>query len=217
VVVEMMVRGIGRLTRRYDRHAHRPNGRARTALAELQLELSVGCDCRPPGSLAATSNNAPMLLRQKRRRHVERPRNTPLPDRGQKSPIGCRHVEAKRVVVRWGRLALHPFQHTGACEATPRGPARTGCFIPRGRIANQKANLAYDKARALGDAARLRAATGRSPVYYRTVCRGRRAAREHAIRVAAHTASRHQGAYTIVDSLSPNCAFLAPIRSGHRF
>src|SRR5215510_15993827 len=29
-------------------------------------------------------------------------------------------------------------------------------------------------------------------------------AREHAIRLVAHTASRHQGAYTIVDSLNPN-------------
>src|SRR5262249_8607459 len=38
-------------------------------------------------------------------------------------------------------------------------------------------------------------------------------AREHAIRVVAHTASRHRGAYTIVDSLSPYCAFLAPFRS----
>jgi len=68
-----------------------------------------------------------------------------------------------------------PISAQGACEAMRRGPARTDCFIARGRIASQKANLAYDKARALGDAARLRAATGRSPDYYRAVCRGRRA------------------------------------------
>jgi hypothetical protein len=62
----------------------------------------------------------------------------------------------------------------GACEAMPRGPARTDCFIARARIANEKANLAYDKARALSDAARLRATTG-GMLHYRQVCRGKRA------------------------------------------
>jgi len=62
----------------------------------------------------------------------------------------------------------------GACEALPRGPARTDCFIARARIANQKANLAYDKARARSDAARLRAVTG-AAVHYRKACRGKRA------------------------------------------
>jgi hypothetical protein len=61
----------------------------------------------------------------------------------------------------------------GACEAMPRGPARTNCFIARARIANQKANLAYDKARAHADAARLRAVTG-ATVHYREACRGKR-------------------------------------------
>jgi len=56
----------------------------------------------------------------------------------------------------------------------PRGPARTDCFIARARIANEKANLAYDKARALSDAARLRATTG-GMLHYRQVCRGKRA------------------------------------------
>ena len=62
----------------------------------------------------------------------------------------------------------------GACEAMPRGPKRTDCFIGRARIANQKANLAYDKARAQGDAARLRALTG-ATLHYREACRGKRA------------------------------------------
>ena len=62
----------------------------------------------------------------------------------------------------------------GACEAMPRGPKRTDCFIGRARIANQKANLAYDKARAQADAARLRAVTG-ATVHYREPCRGKRA------------------------------------------
>jgi hypothetical protein len=61
----------------------------------------------------------------------------------------------------------------GACEAIPRGPKRTDCFIGRARIANQKANLAYDKARAQSDAAWLRAVTG-ARVYYRPACRGER-------------------------------------------
>jgi hypothetical protein len=56
----------------------------------------------------------------------------------------------------------------------PRGPARTDCFIARARIANEKANLAYDKARALSDAARLRATTG-GMLHYRQVYRGKRA------------------------------------------
>ena len=62
----------------------------------------------------------------------------------------------------------------GACEAMPRGPKRTDCFINRARIANQKANLAYDKARTQADAARLRAVTG-ATVHYREACRGKRA------------------------------------------
>ena len=51
----------------------------------------------------------------------------------------------------------------------PRGPARTDCFIARARIASQKADLAYDKARAPEDSARLQAATGISAK--RELCR----------------------------------------------
>jgi hypothetical protein len=62
----------------------------------------------------------------------------------------------------------------GACEAMAQGPARTDCFIGRARIANQRSNLASDKARTAGDAAKLRAATLRK-VDYRQPCRGKRA------------------------------------------
>src|SRR6516164_4873198 len=59
----------------------------------------------------------------------------------------------------------------GNCEAMPRGPARTDCFIARARIASQKADLAYDKARVEEDIARLQATTGLSAK--RDHCRGK--------------------------------------------
>src|SRR5687768_14905512 len=61
----------------------------------------------------------------------------------------------------------------GACEAMPSGPARTDCFIGLARIANQKSNLARDKARLQGSAARARAATGKSVIQSRELCRGK--------------------------------------------
>src|SRR4029453_3422131 len=59
----------------------------------------------------------------------------------------------------------------GNCEAMPRGPPRTDCFIARARIASQKADLAYEKARVQEDIARLQAATGISAK--RELCRGK--------------------------------------------
>jgi hypothetical protein len=92
------------------------------------------------------------------------------------------------VVLAVAAIATPPtISAQGACEAMPRGPARTDCFIGRARIANQKANLAYDKSRALSDAARLRATTG-STVHYRQVCRGKRAGTR-----ACYTCCRHNG------------------------
>jgi hypothetical protein len=59
-----------------------------------------------------------------------------------------------------GLVAPRVATAQGACEAMPSGPARTDCFVGRARIANQKSNLAQDKARLQGSAARQRAATG---------------------------------------------------------
>jgi hypothetical protein len=71
--------------------------------------------------------------------------------------------------------ASTPISAQGACEAIPAGPRQIDCFIGRARTANQKGNLAYDKARVRADAAWLRAATGSPLVRDREVCRGKRA------------------------------------------
>src|SRR5215471_21249578 len=63
----------------------------------------------------------------------------------------------------------------GNCEAMTRGPARADCFIARARIASQKADLAYDKARVQEDLVRLQATTGIS--VKRDLCRGKVAGR----------------------------------------
>src|SRR5262245_55936026 len=78
----------------------------------------------------------------------------------------------------------------GACEAMPRGAARTDCFIARARIAHQKAILAYDKARMQSDGARLRAATGTSMAHYRAVCHGKGAGTRACYRMHGLWASR---------------------------
>jgi len=72
-------------------------------------------------------------------------------------------------------LVMLVLSHTAAaqgnCEAMRRGPARTDCFIARARIASQKADLAYDKARVEEGTARLQAVTGISA--RRDPCRGK--------------------------------------------
>ena len=46
------------------------------------------------------------------------------------------------------------------CEALPPGPARTDCFILKGRVHGLKSSIAADKARQAGNAAKLETQKG---------------------------------------------------------
>jgi hypothetical protein len=50
------------------------------------------------------------------------------------------------------------------CEAVPRGPERTDCYLALSQLYRAQSNLAADKARAQSDAAWYRAITGTDPV-----------------------------------------------------
>ena len=49
------------------------------------------------------------------------------------------------------------------CEAIPRGPARTDCFLALAQFYRAQSNLAADEALAQSDAAWYRAITGTDP------------------------------------------------------
>jgi len=49
------------------------------------------------------------------------------------------------------------------CEAVPRGPARTDCYLGLSQFHRAQSDLAADRARAQSDAAWYRAITGADP------------------------------------------------------
>jgi hypothetical protein len=53
------------------------------------------------------------------------------------------------------------------CEATPRGPARTDCYLGLSQFYRAQSDLAADRALAQSDAAWYRAITGTDPPKYK--------------------------------------------------
>ena len=53
------------------------------------------------------------------------------------------------------------------CEAIPRGPARTDCYLALAQFYRAQSNLAADRALAQSDAAWYRAITGTDPPKYK--------------------------------------------------
>jgi hypothetical protein len=130
-----------------------------------------GASVAPPTAGALTS----LADRWHQWPQIWRPANTPASSRTKWLGLMLRPLALLLVLVTAILGAPTPISAQGACEAIPAGPRQTDCFIGRARIANQKGNLAYDKARARADAAWLRAATGAPLVRGREVCRGKRA------------------------------------------
>ena len=58
------------------------------------------------------------------------------------------------------------------CEAIPRGPARTDCYLALSRFYREQSYLAADRALAQSDAAWYRAITGTDPPKYKPRRRG---------------------------------------------